>query len=84
MKNDDPLGLQTLAAPATYAGDAVATPFGQLLLLLVGGALLLIAGLPVEALPDRRLAAAIAQHRVEFATAGLSVLLGVLAVIWLN
>ena len=82
--SDDRLGLRTLAAPARYARDAVGTPLGQILMFLFAGALIAVAVLPASAVPDRRLAAVVSLRRFELATAGLSVLLGVLAVLLLN
>ena len=82
--HDERFGIHTLAAPVVFARDAAGTPLGQILLFVLAGALLAVSALPTAAVPDRRLAAAVSLRRVELATAGLSVLLGVLAVLLLN
>ena len=82
--HDDRIGIRTLAAPVFFARDAAGTPLGQILLFVLAGALLALSALPAAAVPDRRLAAAVSLRRFELATAGLSVLLGVLAVLLLS
>jgi hypothetical protein len=81
---DTGFGIKTLGAPVAFARDAAGTPLGQILLFVLAGVLLALSALPDAALPDRRLATAVALRRFELATAGLSVLLGVLAVLLLH